>query len=218
MNASGKRGLFITLEGGEGTGKTTQISLLSETLNSLGHDIVITREPGGTQEAEKIRTLLVDRDGGDWTPEAEVMLLFAARNMHVEKLIRPALAEGKIVICDRFTDSTRAYQAYGHGLDLNVVEEAKQLSIGDFEPDLTFVLDLPVDVGLSRAGKRLHDQGSSEDRFEQLDISFHEKLRNGFLDIAKNAPDRCHVIDASLSVENIAETIQSLVLSRLNAL
>ena len=213
--ASLDKGLFITLEGGEGTGKTTQIQNLSEALQQQGYEVVLTREPGGTPEAEKIRSLLVERDGGDWTSMAEVLLFFAARNMHVEKLIKPALVAGKIVICDRFTDSTRAYQAYGHGLDLNLIEGAKTLSIGDFEPDMTFVLDLPVAQGLARAGKRMTEEDSSEDRFEQLDISFHEKLRQGFLDIADKNPARCHVIDAAQSVENIAESILALVLDKL---
>lgn len=213
--ASLDKGLFITLEGGEGTGKTTQIQNLSEALGQQGYEVVLTREPGGTPEAEKIRSLLVERDGGDWTSMAEVLLFFAARNMHVEKLIKPALAEGKIVICDRFTDSTRAYQAYGHGLDIKLIEDAKTLSIGDFEPDMTFVLDLPVAQGLTRAGKRMSEDGSSEDRFEQLDISFHEKLREGFLDIAAKNSARCHVIDAGQSVENIAESILALVLDKL---
>ncbi len=209
-------GLFITLEGGEGTGKTTQIKLLAEKLQDSGHETVITREPGGTDEAEKIRELLVRRDGGDWTPMAEILLFFAARNMHIETLIKPALAEGKIVICDRFTDSTRAYQSYGHGMELDIIESLVQLSLGGFEPDLTFMLDLDVEIGLERAGKRLSDNGSNEDRFEQLDTGFHERLRQGFLEIAQRNPERCVIVEASQTIEEIAEEIERAVQERMS--
>ena len=138
-------GLFITLEGGEGSGKTTQIEKLAATLKKQGQEGVTTREPGGTPEAEKIRELLVNRDGGNWSPIAEILLFFAARVTHVEKLIKPALTEGKIVICDRFTDSTRAYQSYGHNIDPDLIESFVQLSLGGFEPDLTFILDLDLE-------------------------------------------------------------------------
>ncbi len=146
------RGLFITLEGGEGSGKSTQIKALAERLRAQGYDVVTTREPGGTPEAEKIRDLLVKRDGGKWTPMAEVLLLFAARAMHVDTLIKPALAAGKIVISDRFTDSTRAYQCYGHGVAMDILEGIDQLVLNGFKPDLTFILDVPVEQGLARAG------------------------------------------------------------------
>ncbi len=208
-------GMFITLEGGEGTGKSTQIKKLSARLEEAGHDVVVTREPGGTPEAEQIRELLVKSDGGNWTPIAETLLFFAARNMHVETLIKPALAEGKVVICDRFTDSTRAYQSYGHGLEPDVVESFVQLAIGGFEPDLTFVLDMDAQTGLERAGARLSGDGSNEDRFEQLDVAFHERLRQGFLEIADRNPERCVIIDADRSIEEIAEDIGEAALARL---
>jgi len=200
-------GLFITLEGGEGSGKSTQIKLLAEKLRAQGRDVVITREPGGTPEAEKVRDLLVKRDGGSWTPMAEILLLFAARQMHVETLIKPALAEGKTVISDRFTDSTRAYQSYGHGVSLDVLEDINKLALDGFGPDLTFILDLPVEQGLGRAGKRLQEDNSQEDRFENLDISFHERLRQGYLDIARKDAARCAVVDAGQSVDEIAEVL-----------
>ena len=192
------KGLFITLEGGEGTGKSTQIKLLADKLSAQGHEVIITREPGGTPEAEKIRDLLVHRDGGNWTPMAETLLFFAARAMHVETLIKPALAEGKIVISDRFTDSTRAYQSYGHGMEPDIIESFVQLSLGGFEPDLTFILDIDVTAGLERAGKRIAGEGSAEDRFEKMDIAFHERLRQGFLEIAARNPERCAIIDVRL--------------------
>lgn len=199
--------MFITFEGGEGAGKTTQITLLKAHLESLGKDVILTREPGGTVEAEKIRDLLVQRNGGNWTPLAEIMLFFTARHMHVETKIKPALKDGKIVICDRFTDSTVAYQGYGHGFDLDILQQVQTLSIGDFVPSKTFILDIPVNEGLARAGSRMNGDGSTEDRFERIGTQFHERLRQGFLTIAKNNPDRCHMIDARASVESIQNQI-----------
>lgn len=209
------RGIFITLEGGEGAGKSTQIRLLADSLKAQGHEIVTTREPGGTPEAEKIRDFLVKRDGGNWTPIAECFLLYAARQMHVENLIKPALASGKIVISDRFADSTRAYQSFGHGLPLETVEEMNRLALGDFAPDLTFILDLPVEAGLARAGKRMADDQSQEDRFERIGGGFHQRLRQGFLDIAKRDAQRCVVIDATRDIHTIANDIVAHVQERL---
>lgn len=204
------KGLFITLEGGEGAGKSTQSRRLKSALESAGRDVVLTREPGGTPEAEKIRDLLVQRDGGNWTPMAECLLFFAARQMHVETLIKPALAAGKIVICDRFTDSTIAYQGYGHGFDISTIQQVAKLSLGDFKPDLTFILDLPVADGLARSLKQKDMAGgkeNTEDRFEKLKIDFHEKLRQGFLTIAKHEPSRCVVVDAGGSADDVYNVI-----------
>lgn len=204
------KGLFITLEGGEGAGKSTQSRRLKSALESAGRDVVLTREPGGTPEAEKIRDLLVQRDGGNWTPMAECLLFFAARQMHVETLIKPAIAAGKIVICDRFTDSTIAYQGYGHGFDISTIQQVAKLSLGDFKPDLTFVLDLPVADGLARSLKQKDMAGgkeNTEDRFEKLKIDFHEKLRQGFLTIAKHEPSRCVVVDAGGSADDVYNVI-----------
>ena len=209
------QGIFITLEGGEGSGKSTQIRLLAESLKAQGHNVVITREPGGTPEAEKIRDFLVKRDGGNWTPLAECLLLYAARQMHVENLIKPALAQGKVVISDRFADSTRAYQSFGHGLPLQTIEQLNNISLGDFAPDLTFILDLPVDVGLGRAGKRMAKDQSQEDRFERLGDSFHERLRQGYLEIAKRDSARCVVIDATRSIQDISHDLLSHVQEKL---
>lgn len=206
-----KRSLFITFEGGEGAGKTTQIRLLSAALEKEGHSVTATREPGGTPEAEAIRGLLVNRGGGAWSPVAECLLFFAARTMHVERLIKPALAAGKTVISDRFADSTTAYQSYGHGLDPSVTEQVYRLALGDFAPDLTFVLDLPPEEGLKRAGKRLAASGSDEDRFERLDLDFHRRLRQGYLEIAAKNPDRCLVVDAGRGEREIAAEIFAAV-------
>lgn len=201
------KGLFITLEGGEGGGKSTQSRKLKDHLEKKGREVVLTREPGGTPEAEKIRTLLVDRAGGNWSPVAECLLLFAARAMHVRDCIAPALAAGKVVICDRFTDSTRAYQGYAGGMDLAVIEHIKTLSIGALEPDVTFILDLPAQTGLARSGRRMAKSGGTEDRFENKELAFHEALRQGFLDIAAKNPSRCKVIDATQPIDAVFEAI-----------
>lgn len=206
-----ERALFITFEGGEGAGKTTQIRLLSAALEQEGQSVIATREPGGTPEAEAIRSLLVNRGGGAWTPVAECLLFFAARIMHAERLIKPALAAGKTVISDRFADSTMAYQSYGHGLDPAVIEQVYRLALGDFVPDLTFILDLPPEEGLKRAGKRLAAAGSDEDRFERLDLDFHRRLRQGYLEIAAKNPGRCLVVDAGRGEEDIAAEIFAAV-------
>ncbi len=212
-------GLFITFEGGEGAGKTSQINRLAEGLTKAGHKVVTTREPGGTPESEKIRNLLVQREGGSWTPMAEALLFFAARVMLVNKTIQPALEDGKIVICDRFTDSTRAYQGYGHNFDLKKIEALKTIALDDLEPDLTFIMDIEPKAGLERSTRRLAAEAlnvkQKEDRFENMDLSFHERLRQGFLTIAQNAPDRCHVIDATQSIETISEDILAKTLKKI---
>ena len=209
--------MFISFEGGEGSGKTTQIARLAGALGDHGYDVVTTREPGGVAESEAIRNLLVQRDGGDWDAMAEVLLFSAARVMHVKNLIKPALAERKIVICDRFTDSTIAYQGYGRGLDVNKIRKIEEISIGAFEPDLTFILDIDVETGLARSKSRLSetDTTTTEDRFERLDTDFHEKLRQGFLGIAQQNKERCHVIDAAQEVEVIAGEVQKIVINKL---
>lgn len=212
------RGLFITFEGGEGAGKSTQSRRLKSALEDMGRDVVLTREPGGTPEAEKIRDLLVQRDGGNWTPMAECLLFFAARQMHVETLIKPAIANGKIVICDRFTDSTIAYQGYGHGFDIPTIREVERLTLGGFKPDLTFILDLPVSEGLQRSLKQkviATGKENTEDRFEKLQFDFHEKLRQGFLDIASQDKARCVVVDASQSADEVYHSIWQSVCKKI---
>lgn len=205
------RGLFITLEGGEGTGKTTQIKLLADHLRAQGHDVITTREPGGTPEGESIRALFARRDGGDWTPMAECLLLYAARHMHVEHVIKPALARGAVVISDRFADSTRAYQGYGHGLDLTAIENIDREVLGGFKPDLTFIFDMPVEEGLKRSHRRLNAEGSAEDRFEHLEIAFHERMRQGYLVIAKKEPQRCVIVDVTQDINSIFATIKAVI-------
>lgn len=212
-------GLFITLEGGEGSGKSTQIKRLKDRLDARGYEVVVTREPGGTPEAETIRNLLVQREGGHWTPMAEILLFFVARTMHVEDLIKPALAAGKIVLCDRFTDSTRAYQSAGHGLPPEKVDGINDLVLEGFAPDLTFMLDIDPAAGLKRSLKANDEGGTAtEDRFERLDLSFHENLRQGFLDIAAREPERCRVIDAAQGLDEITDEMERAILDKLNAL
>ena len=200
-------GFFISFEGGEGAGKTSQIQRIGQRLRDKGHEVITTREPGGTLEAEKIRDLLVQRDGGAWDPMSECLLFFTARRMHVETLIKPNLAKGHVVICDRFTDSTVAYQGYGHGFDLETIRKIEALTINSFAPDITFLLDLPPEEGLKRSERRLKREESEEDRFEQLDLSFHAKLRKGFLDIAALHPHRVTKIDALQSLEQVEAQI-----------
>ncbi len=203
-------GKFITVEGGEGAGKSTQVRLLTEALGRVGIDALATREPGGSPGAEAIRRLLLEGDAERWDATGETLLFFAARRDHVARTIQPALAAGKWVICDRFTDSTIAYQGYGRGLPLDELTALRHFAIGDFRPDLTLILDLPVDQGLARAASR-----STADRFERLDRTFHQRLRDGFLAIATAEPERCAVIDGSAEVDAVHRAIISAVAERL---
>ncbi len=205
------RGRFITFEGGEGTGKSTQVRLLAQHLSKGGADVVQTREPGGSPSAEEIRALLVTGAADRWSPLAETLLFYAARVEHWRQIIEPALSRGAHVICDRFADSTMAYQCYAGGLDKRVVNNLHRLAMGMAEPDLTLVLDLPVDEGLKRAAARRDD----ETRFERKGREFHERLRNGFLEIARAAPKRCAIVDASQSVERVHEAVRTAARTRL---
>ena len=201
---------FITLEGGEGTGKSTQAKRLAAKLGERGISTVVTREPGGSPGAEQIRDLFVHGEPGRWSALTETLLVFAARVDHVEKTIRPALASGKWVICDRFTDSTYAYQGAARGTDREIIRRVQSAAIGDFKPALTLVLDLPVAVGLERAKVR----PGSENRFEKFDTEFHEKLRQAFIDIARRNGDRCVLLDAAGSEDDVAELIWQTVVKR----
>ena len=202
-----QRGKFITLEGGEGTGKTTQIAKMAGALKAQGIDVITTREPGGTPEAEKLRNLVVQRDGGDWDYITEAMLFAAARREHLVKKIWPALSEGKWVISDRFLDSTRVYQGYAHGVDKSLIEGLYYMIAEDFEPDLTFILDIDPVTGLERSRAQLlsshNAKENTEDRFERIGLDFHQKLREGYLKIAEQDSKRCVVIDAGQTVAEI---------------
>lgn len=209
------RGRFITLEGGEGAGKTTQIKLLADALKSAGRDVVVTREPGGAPAAEAIRALLVEGATDRWQPMAEALLNYAARLEHVEATIKPALAKGRWVLSDRFADSTVAYQGYGHDLGAETVKRLHRLVLGDFQPDLTLILDVPVADGLKRAAGRADKTSAREDRYERMDRAFHQRLRDGFLDIARRDPERCAVVDATKDAAAVHEWICTLVHNRL---
>jgi len=194
---------FITLEGGEGAGKSTQLHRLANALERHGRPCVVTREPGGSPGAEEIRALLVNGEPGRWDALTETLLLFAARADHVARTIRPALAAEKFVICDRFTDSTYAYQGVGRDMPRESIRRIESIVLGDFRPDLTFVLDLPAEDGLKRA----HARSVHENRFERFGLEFHERLRQAFLDIARRSPERCVVIDAARSEDEVAAEI-----------
>jgi len=206
-------GKFITFEGGEGGGKSTQLALLAKVLEDAGIEVVTTREPGGTSGAEEIRNLLVRGTTDRWAPLAEVLLHFAARIDHVEKVIQPALESGAWVLCDRFTDSTMAYQGGGHGLGFDRIRELHHQILGNFRPDLTLILDLPVEEGLARAFGR----AGAEDRYERMDLGFHERIRATFLAIGEEEPNRCAIIDATGGVDDVQRDICAEVSHRLGA-
>ena len=205
------RGRFITIEGGEGAGKTTQVGLLVGALARAGIPARATREPGGSPGAEAIRRLLLEGEGERWDAAGEALLLVAARRDHVSRLIEPALAQGIWVVSDRFADSTLAYQGYGRGLALDDLAALHHFALGSFAPDLTLILDLPVEVGLARAAAR----PAAADRFERLDRAFHQRLRDGFLRIAENERARCVVIDAAKDPQRVHRAALDAVEQRL---
>ena len=207
-------GRFITFEGGEGSGKSTQIRRLAERLRETGHSVVLTREPGGTELAEQIRAFILSGAAEPLGPEAETMLFAAARADHVDRLIRPALERGDWVLCDRFIDSTRAYQG-SDGVDAGLLDSLEKIAIGGLRPDLTLVLDLPVEIGLERAARRRSGEEGPPDRFEKETVERHERRRALFLAIAAVEPDRCLVIDANQTQDAVAEAIWQGVRQRI---
>lgn len=200
---------FITLEGGEGAGKSTQISQLSARLATQNIKHITSREPGGTPEAENIRNLLLTGTRDRWDAISELLLMFAARREHCRRTIWPALESGQWVLCDRFADSTMAYQGYAQGAGRASVEQIQAVTLHQFVPDLTIMLDVPVDVGLARMRAR-----GASNRLDNMDAEFHQSVRDGFLDIARREPDRCVVIDASAPEDAVAETIWGIVSDR----
>jgi dTMP kinase len=209
------QGRFITLEGGEGAGKSAQCGRLAEALTRAGIAVVTTREPGGSPGAEAIRSLLVGGAPERWDGITELLLHYAARRDHLERTILPALARGDWVVSDRFADSTMAYQGYGFGLGRETVEAVHRVAVGDLSPDLTLILDLPVADGLARAGKR---DGEGSNRYERMSTNFHERLRRGFLDIARREPARCVLIDAATDADTVARAIRAAVADRFGVL
>lgn len=206
------QGRFITFEGGEGTGKSTQVARLVERLRARDLEVVQTREPGGSQGAEEIRNLALNGDAGRWSATTETLLMFAARSDHLERTIRPALAAGRWVVCDRFADSSRAYQGAGGGTPTEFIETLDAAIVGSTQPDLTLVFDLPVEIGLERAFGR----GLFETRFESKGLEFHERLRRGFLAIAAAHPERCVVIDADGDQDAVEARVRAAVEARLS--
>ena len=197
------RGTFITLEGGEGTGKSTQAARLVARLAARGIDVVHTREPGGSPGAEAIRALVLSGDAGRWSARTELLLMFAARSDHLERTIRPALNAGRWVVCDRFADSSRAYQGAGGGVPTALIEALDRDVVATDQPDMTLIFDLPVEVGLERALER----GAAETRFESKGLEFHRRLRDGFLSISAQHPERCRLIDATGEPDAVTERV-----------
>lgn len=210
-------GLFVTFEGGEGAGKSTQIRRLAEGLRARGHDVLLTREPGGSPGAEAVRHVLLSGAAEAFGTRMEAILFAAARNDHVEEIIRPALREGKIVLCDRFMDSSRVYQGITGNLEPDFIETLQRVAINGVVPDCTLILDIPARVGLERAQKRGAAAAGIPDRFEKEELETHEKRREAFLDIAAREPERCHVVNAMQNEEAIADEIIAIVLQLLAA-
>ncbi|MGE3714437.1 MAG: dTMP kinase [Alphaproteobacteria bacterium] len=205
--------MFITFEGGEGSGKSTQVGLLAEKLRESGRDVISTREPGGVASAERIRSLLVSGSADAWDPVSETLMFYAARIEHLHRLICPALKASKTIVCDRFADSTRVYQGIGKGVSMDFIDRLHALTLEDFCPDITFILDIDPKMGLKRAALRSDD----ENRFESMDFAFHEKVRQGFLDIAWKHPGRCVVVNADQPPQVIHNEIMAQLAPRLKA-
>lgn len=205
------RGRFITFEGGEGAGKSTQVQRLAARLKADGREVVTTREPGGSPGAESIRDIVLRGNADRWSSVTETLLMYAARRDHIERVIRPALARGAWVVCDRFADSTRAYQGAAGGTDPGLITALETYILEDVKPDLTLVFDLPAQVGLDRA----HARAGAEMRFESKGMDFHERLRGGFRAIAAGEPERCAVIDATDSMDAVEAAVWNAVESRL---
>ena len=208
------RGRFITFEGGEGTGKSTHAAMLAARLKSLGINVQLTREPGGSSGAEIMRYILLSGAVSPLGADVEAVLFAAARDDHLNTLIRPALERGDWVVCDRFADSTRVYQGVVGNVDSRTIRAMERIVVGDTKPDLTLILDVPAKEGMRRAALRRGTAGA--DRFEAETLAFHEKLRDGFLMLASNEPNRCVLIDATISKEEVGERIWRAVVKKLN--
>ena len=207
---------FITFEGIEGCGKTTQLQLLASRLEGRGHRVTITREPGGCPIADQIRSILLDAENRSIVPLAELFLYAAARAQHVSEVVAPALEAGRIVLCDRFTDATIAYQGYGRELDLAVINQLNSLATAGIGPHMTILLDCPAETGLSRAMSRIESTtGAREERFEQESLLFHKRVRDGYLALARQEPQRFVTIDAAAGIGETEEAIAAAVFERI---
>ncbi len=198
--------MFITIEGGEGGGKSTNLAYIEKYLKDQGKDVVVTREPGGTELGEKLRFILLDPGNEGMDERAELLLMFAARAHHIAKVIKPALEAGKTVLCDRFTDATYAYQGGGRGLPFEDIALLEKWVQGDLKPDLTILLDLDIEIGLFRANER-----SDQDRFEQEEMNFFDRVRKAYLDMAKKEPERFRVIDAGEPLEVVQKQLHQVL-------
>lgn len=203
------KGRFITFEGCEGVGKTTQVARAADCLRARGLDVVVTREPGGTPRAEALRRLLLERDGEPMPEACELLLMFAARSLHLANLVRPALERGAWVVCDRFTDATYAYQGGGRGMPGSTIASLAELVHGGFEPDLTVLLDAPVEVGMGRA--RVRNGEGGPDRFETERSEFFERVRAAYLERARREPARIRVVDATADADAVARSVEALL-------
>ena len=201
-----KKGLFITLEGIEGAGKSTVVDFIEDFLTKEGHDVIKTREPGGTVIGEQIREILLKNENYTLTYDTELLLVFSARAQHIQEVILPALSSGKTILCDRFTDASYAYQGGGRGIDASRINLLEKWVQGDLRPNLTLLFDLDVSIGMQRTKKR-----SDADRFEQEEINFFEKIRNTYLERAKNEPQRFRIINSASSLENVKEQIVTIL-------
>ena len=203
--------MFITLEGPEGSGKTSQLPALGAFLREAGYDVIITREPGGTAVGDQIRAVLMNMNNVSIVPRTEILLFLAARAQHVDEVIRPALAAGKLVLCDRFGDSTLAYQGFGHQTDLDILQTLLDFSTGGLKPDLTLLVDVPVEEGIARK----HHNSSEWNRLDAYDLAFHERVRQGYFALAEAEPERWLIIDATKDKDRVQQAIRSAILSRL---
>jgi dTMP kinase len=210
--------MFITLEGIEGSGKTTQIQTITRYLTAAGHDCLTTREPGGTPIGGQIRSLLLNPDNGALAPTAEMLLYVADRVQHLETVVRPALAAGKVVVCDRYFDATLVYQGYARGLDRDMIRRLHRLVCHGMMPDLTLLLDLAPEAGLARAWRRINADAANacESRFETETLAFHRRVREGYLDLARKEPDRFVIIDAALKTKAVGEQIEAALAAFIN--
>lgn len=206
--------MFITLEGPEGSGKSSQLPALADFVRGAGYDVVVTREPGGTAVGDQIREVLMNLKNVAIVPRTEVLLFLAARAQHVEDLIRPALDAGKVVLCDRFGDSTLAYQGYGHKGDLSVLRSLLDYSTGSLKPDLTLLIDVPIIVGLERKRKN----GAEWNRLDAYTEAFHKRVRQGYFALAEEEPERWHLIDGTKDIEQVQQAMRKIIIERLKAL
>ena len=203
--------MFITLEGPEGSGKTSQLPTLAGYLRAAGYDVLVTREPGGTAVGDQIREILMNLQNVSIIPRTEILLFLAARAQHVDEVIRPALGAGKVVLCDRFGDSTLAYQGFGHKTDLETLQALLEFSTDGLKPDLTLLVDVPVEMGMTRK----HDNSSEWNRLDAYALAFHERVRQGYLALAEAEPERWITIDATKDKDNVQQAMRKAILARL---